>query len=127
MKSTLQLWLMNSIFLIIQTTVTHSQTIYPNYVDGTIYLKTQDTSTLQLLNYNYSNVSLNLIFTQFGVNVNGIRQPYPNSTISIPLTKVYKLSFTDSSQVDSLISHLMLVPDVQYAEKVPYYTWNISF
>ena len=119
MKSKLQLLLMVVISLTIQTTLSFSQTIYSNYVDGTIYLKVQDTSTLQLVSYNYSNVALNLIFTQYGVNVATIRQPYPDSTISIPLTKIYRINFSDSSQVDSLIAHLMLVPEVQYAEKVP--------
>src|SRR5665213_416436 len=122
MKLKLQSWLVIGISFILQANVSQSQTIYSNYVDGIIYLKLQDTSTLQLLNYNYSNLALNQIFITFGVNVNTIIQPYPNSTISIPLTKVYKLSFTDSAQVDTLIAHLMLVPDVQYAEKIPYYT-----
>jgi serine protease len=119
MKSKLQLWLI-MITCLTFSKVTVSQTVYSNYVDGNVYVKLLDTCTLQLVHYNYSNLALNAIFAMYNVDTALTRQPFPNTLISVPLTKVFRLRFHDSTLVDSLIAHLMTVPIVQYAEKIPF-------
>ncbi len=105
-----------------------SQTVFPDYRDGSVYLKIKDSSSLELAPYAYNNAQLNLLFTQYGVNVAAIRKPYPDATINLGLSKIYQMHCSDSTHIDSLISKLQKIGAVEYAEKEPvihtYYTPN---
>ena len=105
-----------------------AQNVYPNYIDGSVYFKIWDSNNIELAPYNYSNVQLNLLFAQYGVNVTGIRKPYPDTSVNFSLSRIYHMHCSDSTRIDSLIAKLKLHPYVEYAEKEPvmrtFYTPN---
>jgi serine protease len=96
-----------------------AQTVNPDYIDGSCYIKLRDTCSLELAPYNYSNVQMNLVFAQYGVLIPGIKKPFPDPTISASLTKIYRIHCTDSAHIDSLVAKLARIPIVEYVEKDP--------
>ena len=92
-----------------------AQTFAPDYLDGHIYLKLEDTSTVDLDPYNNNILALNTIFSTFGVDT--IYQAFRTQD---PLVdKIYRLEFTDLLNTGLLISQLQALLFIDYAEQVP--------
>jgi len=105
------------LFFTLQTT--SAQTVYPDYTDGVIYLKLKDTCKLELAPYAYTHPGFNLLCTGYGINVPGITKPFPDTSISKALSKIYQIHFTDTARIDSLIAKLSRFGEVEYAEMHP--------
>lgn len=110
------LYILFSAFLLstIAVTVSPAQTIYPGCLDGTIYLKTHDTSAVQLDPYNYNIQQLNHLITKYGVD--SIRHAF--QTPDPLLQRIYRMDFQQANKVDSLIIELLQLYFIEYAEKV---------
>jgi serine protease len=94
-----------------------SQTIVPGYVDGVVHLKLNDNSILELDPYQNNVPALNVILVSY--NVDTIYKPF-----KLPFTaldKIYRIRFSNSALVENLIADLELIPDVEFAEKIPLY------
>ncbi len=92
-----------------------AQTVDPDYLDGNIYLKLQDTSVLNLEPYNYSVLALNTILTTYSVD--SIYHPFRSGHPA--LAQIYRLEFSNFAGVNAMITQLELLSFVDYAEKVP--------
>ena len=92
-----------------------AQTFHPDYRDGTLYLRQSDTSTLVLDPYAGNNISLNVIFSTFGVDT--IYKAFVTQDTLID--RIFRLHFTDTLGVNNLITQLTLLPFVNWAEKIP--------
>lgn len=92
-----------------------AQTFHPDYLDGNIYLKVKDSSSVTLVPYNNGIPALNLIISSFGID--SIYHPFRNPDAS--LQRIYRLEFTSILGVNTLISQLEALSFVEYAEKVP--------
>lgn len=92
-----------------------SQTVDTNYVDGAIYLKLDDTSSIALDLPAVTYPELAALFSLYQVsNVN-----HPFNYLSLSLDKTYRLRFISTNDVDNFITALNAVSYVDYAEKVP--------
>ncbi len=94
-----------------------AQTIDPDFVDSVVHFKLNDNSSLELDPYQNNVPALNLIFAAYGVDT--IFKPF--KLPSTPLDKIYRLHFSNAALVENLISELELLPDVEFAEKIPLY------
>ncbi|MFT6922681.1 MAG: serine protease [Crocinitomicaceae bacterium] len=92
-----------------------SQTVDTNYVDGAIYLKLNDTSSIALDLSAGAYPELALIFGLYQVS----DVDHPFNYLSLSLDKTYRLLFTSVNDVDNFISDLNAILYVDYAEKVP--------
>lgn len=92
-----------------------AQLIDSNFVDGRIYVKVHDTSSLVLSPYNNADAALNLIIQQYAVDT--ITQPFPG--LDNTLDKTYCIHFSSHAQADQLVAALQLLPFIEYAEKAP--------
>jgi serine protease len=92
-----------------------AQTYHPDYLDGHIYLKLQDSTTINLDPYPGNLPALNLILTAF--DVDSLYRPFKSGHPA--LQNIYRLEFLSILGVDNLISQLQLLSFVDYAEKVP--------
>ncbi|XOV68593.1 MAG: S8 family peptidase [Fluviicola sp.] len=93
--------------------ISNAQTIDTNYVDGRIYVRTIQGATLDLSNYDSSNIVFNGILATYGVTE--IAMPFPG--VNNELDRTFEFSFGQWSQVDALVNDLELLSDVEYAEK----------
>ncbi|GAB5415995.1 MAG: hypothetical protein Crog4KO_07760 [Crocinitomicaceae bacterium] len=91
----------------------HSQSIDSNYVDGRIYVRTVQGATLDLNNYDSSNVSLNGILATYGVS----QIDLPFGGLTNELDRTFEFTFSQWGAVDALIAELELLSDIEYAEK----------
>lgn len=105
-------WIVSLVFGVSLTCV-HSQTIDSNFVDGRIYLRTSVGSSLNLSNYDSSNITFNTILATY--NVSDISLPFGG--LNSELDRTFELTFGNWSQVDALVSELELMPEIEYAEK----------
>lgn len=92
-----------------------AQTFHPDYLDGSIYLKLEDTSTVDLDPYNNGIPVLNALITLHGVDT--IYAPFRTSDPL--LEKIYRMEFSDIMGADLLANALQALGFVDYAEKVP--------
>ncbi|MCR9173783.1 MAG: S8 family peptidase [bacterium] len=91
----------------------NAQTIDTNFVDGKIYVRTVQGASLDLSNYDSSNLVLNGILASYAVT--DIAMPFPG--VNNELDRTFEFTFNQWSQVDALINELELLADVEYAEK----------
>ncbi|HEX2899354.1 MAG TPA: S8 family serine peptidase, partial [Bacteroidia bacterium] len=96
-------------------TALKGQTFHPDYLDGNLYLKLEDTTTVNLAPYPFNIPALNLIMTAFGVDT--IYRPFQSGHPD--LQNIYRLEFTSILGTDNLIAQLGLLGFVDFAEKVP--------
>ncbi|MGJ8661420.1 MAG: S8 family peptidase [Bacteroidota bacterium] len=102
-------------FLLGFSVTANSQTIYPDYVDGEVYLKIDDTTSTQLdINASYF-PALASVFTIY--NATQVQQPFVN--INTTLSHTYRVSISQISNVGAFINALAQIGYVDYAEKVP--------
>lgn len=95
----------------------HTQTINPDFIDGIVYVKVADTSSMELAPYNFSDPILNGLYTTYEIDT--ITKPFQGLTTQ--LDKTYRITFQQIAQIDNLISNLQLLPYIEYAEKAPLY------
>lgn len=95
----------------------NAQLIDSNYVDGVVYVKVLDSSSVVLAPYNNGNVALNLILQQYSVDT--MVQPFPG--LNSGLDKTYRIHFSNHAQIDQFITALQALPFLDYAEKEPIY------
>jgi subtilisin family serine protease len=110
------------LILLIVTEV-RSQTVYPGYIDGRIYMKVSGRLLPSLLNEDPENIHAvrltyaSEIFQSYGVT--RIRRPFSRATDDDVLPCVLKIEFSKVAQVDAFISDLERLKEVDYVEKVP--------
>jgi hypothetical protein len=88
-----------------------AQTLHPDYLDGNIYLKLEDTTSINLDPYTFNIPVLNLILTTFGVD--SLYRPFKSGHPA--LQNIYRLEFTNILGADNLITQLELLGFVDYA------------
>lgn len=101
--------------------VVHAQTIDTNYVDGRIYVRTVQGGSLNLVNYDSSNVVLNGILATYSVT--DIALPFGG--LNNELDRTFEFTFGQWSQVDALLAELTLLSDIEYAEKKVLYKTTV--
>lgn len=97
--------------------VAFSQSVDSNFIDGIIYIKVKDSSTIELSPYQYSNPALNALYLTYGIDT--IKKPFPG--LNFTLDKTYRIYFQQIQQIDDLLSDISLIPFIEYAEKAPLY------
>ena len=113
--------LLCSLFFI-SVNVIFSQRVYPNYVDGCIYVKFNKSLIKSISKENPENISLSKlssigkILNKYGVTKAYI--PFYHAVDDDNLLSILKLEFTQSSKVNDLIEELSAVQGIEYAEKV---------
>lgn len=109
------------------TTLTLAQTIYPDYVDGAIYLKIKENSGIILSEFDRSEKNdkpsstthrLQEIIQKY--EIVSIYRPFIHLNTSY-FDHVYRIAFNDTKLVESLIRDLQKKGFVEYAEKIPLY------
>lgn len=93
----------------------NAQVIDSRYVDGEVFVKTRDTSSMELAPYNHGNAALNLLYTQYGIDT--ITRPFGG--LNTALDHTYRVKFHMHAQVDNLVAALQNLPFVEYCEKAP--------
>lgn len=99
-----------------------AQTVDPNFVDGVVEFKLNDNSSLELDPYTNNVPAINLIYTLYGVDT--LFKPY--KLPGTPLDKIYRIEFSNINSVGNLITDLELIPDVEFAEKMPLYQTTLT-
>lgn len=100
---------------------TQSQTVNPKFIDGKVYFKINDNSTL---GGNITDGNVDIKSVGF---LSSLSAKYQISKVTIPyykakdqkLQKTFLLEFSNYSLVDQLISDLKNVNKIEYAEKAP--------
>ena len=107
---------------------TQAQTVYTDYADGMVWVKLNP-NTIQKKSISldgsstidYKNLSVEevpfLYDLSRSVNFTRVEQPY-HHVDELGLNRVFRLTFSDPSQVDYVISELTQLSIVEYAEKI---------
>jgi serine protease len=98
----------------------HGQTVYPNCVDGTIYMKVKDASPVSLDPYDNSIPVLNQLISDYGITE--IVRPF--KLLDLKVQKMYRVKFTNQNQIEELIIELQNLDFIEFAEKAPLYKLN---
>jgi subtilisin family serine protease len=118
MKKNLLIWLIVFGLGIINS---FSQTVAPDYVDGRIYLKYKPTAVVKYNNPNDIDPrnlpGMQALISKYGVNF--AEKPYWMVDDDKDLPRIYKVGFTNFSNVEDFIREISTNPLVEYAEKVP--------
>lgn len=99
----------------IATLVAFGQTVDTNFVDGRLYVKVEQSSSMDLANYNNSDPVLNQMMLDY--QVSGMFQAFKTS--SPVMNKIYRLEFANIQLVDNFITGLQALSYIEYAEKAP--------
>lgn len=100
-----------------------SQTVFPDYVDGQIYVKFNAGSLKQVSKDDPNNIpvskltSVNKILYKYGVTK--VYKPFYQADDDARLPYILKIEFSQKNNVNALINELRYVQGVEYAEKVP--------
>lgn len=92
-----------------------AQTIDSNHVDGRVYLKVWDTSSVILDPYANDIPALNQVMIDYQVT----EMIRAFKTAGSSLQQVYRLSFSDWADIDNMLLELEAMPFVEYAEAAP--------
>jgi serine protease len=98
-----------------------AQTAVPDYVDGKIYLKYKQNAKIKI--NDPTNIDpktmpgLADLIGKYGINF--AEKPFYQATDSKDLMRIYKIGFSNLTQVESFIRDIASNPLVEYAEKVP--------
>lgn len=99
----------------------HAQNIDSNFIDGVVYFKIADTSTVDPVNNGIA--ALNAITLTIGLD--SIVQPFPN--LNLTLDNTYRVHFSQYTAINTVISTLQALAFVEYAEKAPLYTIDAAY
>ena len=91
-----------------------AQTVDTNFVDGVVYFKVLDQSSVDPTGTVPALVPLTTTYA-----INSIVQPFPG--LNLTLDKTYRVHFSNIALVNDLVSALSVLPFVEYAEKAPLY------
>ncbi|NNC96010.1 MAG: S8 family serine peptidase [Chitinophagales bacterium] len=94
-----------------------AQSVDSNFIDGVVYVKVKDTSSMDLAPYQFNDPVLNNIYTTYGIDT--IVNPFPG--LNTTLDKTYRVLFQSIGQIDLLIAAFVALPYIEYAEKAPLY------
>lgn len=100
----------------------NSQTVFPDYVDGQIYIKFFSGSLKQVAKDDPNNIpvskltSVNKILYKYGVTK--AYKPFYQADDDARLPYILKIEFSQKNNVTALINELRYAPGVEYAEKV---------
>lgn len=98
---------------------TKAQTVDSNYVDGQLYVKVKQSSSVNLLPDSNSLNVLDNILNNVLYGVDSIIRPFYG--LNDTLDRVYKIYFSNLNTVAQLITQLETLTFIQYAESVPLY------
>lgn len=99
-----------------------AQTVNVNAVDSCIYLKLDDTCTINLEVSFTGNSYINTAFIANGVTE--VKNPFKG--INAQLDQTYRVSFDNATNIDTFIASLELIDIVEYAEYVPLFTTSVT-
>jgi len=102
-----------------------SQTVYKNSIDSKIFFKINDSEPLTI----YVDKESRVARLDDAIFLNEIRQKYHITGLMSPfdfkedpiLLRIYKLEFSDYSDVDNIINDLKKLKNIEFAERVPLY------
>lgn len=94
---------------------TQAQTVDTNFVDGVVYLKVLDASSVDPTSGTVT--ALIPIIATYGID--SIIQPFPG--LNTTLDKTYRVHFRNIGLINNLIAALAALPFVEFAEKAPLY------
>ncbi|HYG53043.1 MAG TPA: S8 family serine peptidase, partial [Flavobacteriales bacterium] len=102
----------------------HAQTVYPDYVDGQIYFKIKkETRIFRSLDGNYTNLPVSSIplleKIAKAAGITRIEQPFVHAKKSPDLRRIFRITFTNATAVETIIQQIAATGQVEYAEKVP--------
>ncbi|MBA3664739.1 MAG: S8 family serine peptidase [Bacteroidetes bacterium] len=106
------------------------QTVYPNYVDGQVYIKFTSGALKQVSKDDPRNIpvakltSVNRILNKYGVTK--AYKPFYQADDDARLPYILKVEFSQKNKVNALIDELVKATGVEYAEKVPLMTTFIT-
>lgn len=115
MKNVLRFALL--IVSLFQGIAANAQTVDPEALDGVIYVKVRNESSIDLTAYAQADQQMRKMVSQYGIT----KVAVPFKTKNAGLQKVYKISFTNFAQVNALIKDLYQFSFLEYAEKAPIY------
>ncbi len=99
-----------------------SQNVYPNYIDGRVYVKFTKAAHKPFSKEDPKNISLNkMVSVKALISKYGISKatcPFYQANDDANLPDVVKLEFTQIQQIESIIAELKTIPGIEYAEKV---------
>ena len=110
-----------SIFFLISKNI-YTQTVDTSFVDGWIYVKIDDTASIELSPYNFSDPALNALYATYSIDT--ITKPF--SGINTTLDKTYRVVFSQINLIDNLVADFQLLSYIEYAEKVPLYKTSLA-
>lgn len=91
-----------------------AQTVDTNFVDGVVYIKVFDSSSVDPTGSVPALVPLTLTYA-----IDSIVQPFPG--LNLTLDKTYRIHFSNINLIDNLITALSALPFIEFAEKAPLY------
>ncbi|MBU2020333.1 MAG: S8 family peptidase [Bacteroidetes bacterium] len=98
----------------------NAQSIDSNFVDGRIYVKVLNTSSINLQTEFLVNPTLINLQNQYGITK--IEKAF--QTEGNAISRVYRLEFNEIALVESFINSISAISYVEYAEKAPLYKVN---
>ena len=104
-------------FGLIQPQLAHSQNINPDFVDGRLYVKVLNNSTIDLAHVFNQTSALNQMKLLYGVT--DVVKAF--QTDGVGLSKVYRVEFNRHNAVNALIDLFATLPYIEFAEKAPLY------
>ncbi|MDI1354610.1 MAG: S8 family serine peptidase [bacterium] len=100
-----------------------AQTIYPNYLDGRLYVKVDNALLKELLRENPRNIPISKIkgISALAANygITKVCRPFSQADDDAVLPRILKLEFNKIGGVNALMDDLQKIAGVAYAEKVP--------
>lgn len=106
--------LLLTIAIFMLTLSAKTQTVDTNFVDGVVYIKVFDTSTVDPTGTVAALTPLAITYA-----IDSIVQPFPG--LNLTLDKTYRVHFSNIALIDNLITALGGLPFVEFAEKAPLY------
>jgi serine protease len=102
----------------------NAQTIYPDYVDGQIYVRIKkDTRAYMPLNADKKHLPTGTLAFLKGAEklagITNVSQQFANAKHSSELRRTYQITFSNHAKVNDLIREIEATGDVEFAEKVP--------
>lgn len=114
--------LITAIIFLFSATLTYSQTVYPNKIDGEIYVKFTKAALKDVSKDNPNNIplsklgSITKILTKYGVTK--AYKPFYQADDDAKLPYILKFEFSQINKVDAFIEELSKISGIEYAEKV---------
>src|SRR5688572_10359502 len=111
--------------LALTSSIAFAQTVHSTYQDGKIWFKLKDKHPVIALPnenpYDISIYALPFVSKVVGdFDVTSLAKPFFAAKNDGKLQRTYELTFSDIHNVDRIIAALNALPQIEYAERVPY-------